>query len=144
MLELIAFILLFSLSTVIAAGVTKLFFVLIQPGELFEGWNKVLMKLEPKRGEKYFFIKHVWYRWLGGCETCTRFFFGMLSFAMMCLIFSCYGDFPTTYIDMWPVRWIANFGMFVGFTGLAMIVGQLLEERKDEHDSETVIETIYN
>jgi len=145
MLDLIAFCILFLMCSTSASGAAKLIYITIQDGELFGKWQRVIAKIEPEKGDKNYFIREFWYKRFGGCIICMRQFIAELSFFFFCVMYSCYGTFPTLYIDNPFLRWLLNIMMFVGYCGSTLQIGQWLEyeKRQADNEEEKVIETRY-
>lgn len=144
MIALIAFCILFFLCAVVASGTAKLIYITIQHDQIFSGWQKVLYKIEPEKGDRLYFLRDFWYKRLGGCIVCMRQFIAELSFIVLCILYNFYGTFPTEHIDNLPLRWLLNCVLFIGFCGTTLQIGQWLEYEKREADNnEPIVETRY-
>lgn len=139
------------ISCLAAAGFAKMFFILIKPDELLGGWvswlnwNKFLMKIEPKKGKKHFYIKDLIYKRFGGCIICTRQQFNDFAFIwLMIIVWYTPATFPTSYL---PTLWLeipCFIVMYGGFSATSLLIGQWLEYEKRQADTEKIIETRYD
>lgn len=141
---LIAFCLLFVVLAFAASGTAQLVNLLISPSQMLERWQSVLMKIEPRRGERYFFLREFWYKRLGGCRLCMRQFVAETYFIVLCVISNSYDIYPGAYIDMWLLRWMVNILLFTGYSGSVLQIAQMLEPRQESRsEEEHIIETRY-
>jgi hypothetical protein len=144
MLALITFCILFFFSAFAASGAAKLIMTLTAPGQLFSRWQKILNRLEPREGQQHFFLREFWYKRLGGCDICLRQFIAELSFVLLCVLYTSYCPFPTTEVDILPLRWLINAALFVGYCGTVLQIGQWMECKSERKNAEeNIIETIY-
>lgn len=142
MVPYITYCILFCISAVAAAGIAKLFTVLIKPGELLGGWipwldwNKVLSRLDVKPGTKWYYPLSFLHKRLGGCITCTRQLFADLSFLWLSAV-TWYAPVECPVSDV-PVLWlrmICYFMLYCGFSGIVLLVGQWLEYEKEQAEN---------
>lgn len=139
MLGLIAFCFFWFTCAFAAAGATKLFIFLIQPGQLFQGWNKVLMLLEPVKGERHYWSKVLLSKRLGDCYVCTQQFVAEISFLVFVVLFN---SWPTEAIDVIWLKWLVNILIFAGYCGTVMAIGVLINPvPKTQTNNETIIES---
>ena len=145
MLALIAFCILFLVCAIAASGTARLIMIVIQPGEIFGGWQRVLQQIEPETGDRQYHFREFWYKRLGGCVICLRQFVAELSFIVFYVLYSIYGIFPTELIDITLLRWLMNVLLFIGYCGITLQIGQWLEHetKPASQEEEKIIETRY-
>lgn len=128
---LLTFIIAYAILAAAAAGGARVIWVAIQPGELFDGWQYVLRKIEPK--------SKFWYKSLGGCVVCMRQRLAELSFAVFVALI-------VGFFGMWPphtaapnlgiltpvIRGAINVILAVNFCGFVLMIGEWTEKKKGE------------
>lgn len=134
--DMLTYIILYFTSIIASVSVAKMFFILIAPGELLQGWNKVLMKIEPIEGQRNFLFREIIYKRIGGCMICTRDQFAWLGFAVLCILtYYSPAENPASYIPYEWLKWIVYAVMFFAHNAIVLTLGQMIEYEKRGADS---------
>ena len=120
MQELLTFFICFLILSLAVAGFAKLVMVVIQPGELFGGWQRVLGKIK----------NDFWYKSLGGCSTCTRQRIAEITFTCFVLLWNYHFDHFVFYLCPLWLKVVLGTGSYLLFCGLVMYFGALIEYEK--------------
>ena len=122
MLIFIAFILTMIAAPFMAAAVAQLVWTITQEGEIFDGWQKVVDYLEPRKGERWYHVKNAIYKPLGGCMTCFRQMIANISSIATFFIWKLFAPFPTEQLA-WYWEASADFVLWVVFSSVTFIFG---------------------
>lgn len=115
-----------------AASAAHLLYFCIQKGEIFGGWQKVLMKIHPKDKKRNAFAREFFYKRMGGCDICFRQTIAELSFIAFIALWTSYAVFPTTNVESIVLRWFCNICLFVAYSGISLTVGQSMEKKEEK------------
>lgn len=119
-MDLIIFFLPLLILSLATAGLGKLIMVVIAPGEIFGGWQRVLSKIK----------NEFWYKSLGGCATCTRQRVAEIVFAGFVLMWNeMFGAWFYHLFPLW-LNIVLSIGTYLLFCGLVIYFGSMIEYEK--------------
>jgi len=131
MLVFITLIIVMIAAPFMAASVAQLLWTITQEGEIFGGWQKVVDYFEPRKGERWYHIKNLIYRQIGGCLTCFRQMIATLSSVATWFMWRLFAPFPTEKLQ-WYWEASADFVLWVVFSSVAFIFGALVGYKKKQ------------
>lgn len=120
MYELLTYFVCYLILSLAVAGLGKLVSMVIQPGEIFGGWQKVLRKIKSK----------FWYNSGGGCPTCIRQRIAELTWIALLLLWKYQFGHSVFYLCPVWLDVILHVGSYLLFCGLAIYFGSLIEYEK--------------